>query len=570
MMTKENLIAAINAFLPQYEYHYGRPYEVGPGVVKIIDTWYANKANTPLFRALEKHPHYNGRYQIVLDESFHREIDMSEVNQFINWMLDSCDFTSDSGIWFRDTETEIDATIVYLSDHNIMVEVASPYDLTTMQFLIRREDCTPLEGKHIFTYKQREVLKTFKNHPTQYLEEYMKNYLNDAFPWLKVHSGAKASKVFRRICKEFELDKIEEFKQKWPRFADAINPLEVKRWTIISWNPIDYYTMSFGNDWQSCHTIDKTGKRGVGGEHYHGCYSSGTESYMLDESSVIVYTVDKSYNGNQFEYQPKMTRQVFNLSDDIIVQGRLYPQGNDVGAEENYATMRNIVQRVYTEALGGDNMWTVRKGTGACCEVIDTDYDATNYRDYASFDQCTVSRRAGWGGQLIRVGHAPICPKCGNTHDQREYIMCEDCMEEEKYCYHCNEVLCEDDGYIEAEDGNCFCDAYCAEQEGYVYCNNDYTWRHEEDDGVIYDEYDGNYYHVGWYDNYIVTEDGNAYWCEEHAIEDGYEYVDGEEVWIPADETRYCMECGRTVRADNYNDELGMCNDCAKEKEVTA
>lgn len=565
-LSKNDLIYAINEFLPQYEYNYGRPYEVGPGVVKIIDTWFANKANTPLFRALEKHPAYNGRYQIVLNEDFHRKIDGREVVKFIDFMYEHLDFQYGENVVYKDTETEMDGAYVVSSRAE---EIGVVYS-KRLKIWIHRNDLRAVDGRYILTMRQVEAVDMFRKNPMQYLSEDMREIFNEAFPWLKAHAGAKASKVFRRICKETKLDKIEEFKQKWPRFADAINPLEVKRWTIISWNPIDYYTMSFGNDWQSCHTIDKTGKRGVGGQHYHGCYSSGTESYMLDESSVIVYTVDKSYNGNEFEYQPKMTRQVFNLSDDIIVQGRLYPQGNDVGAEENYATMRNIVQRVYTEALGGDNMWTVRKGTSACCKVIDTDCDATNYRDYESFDQCTVSRRAGWGGQLIRVGHAPICPKCGNTHDQTECIMCEDCMEEEKYCYHCNEVLCEDDGYIEAEDGNCFCDAYCAGQEGYVYCNNDCTWRPIEDDGVIYDEYDGNYYHVGRYDSYIVTEDGNTYWCEEHAIEDGYEYVDGEEVWIPAYETRYCMECGRTVRADNYNDELGMCNDCAKEKEVTA
>ena len=555
--------------MPQYEYEYNHPYEVGKGVDIIVDTWYENKADTPIFRTLEKHPNYNGRYQIVLDESFHRNIDGDEVSEFINWMRENMDYKEGESVLYGDTETEVyGAHVSYARPNSICMEIGN-YLRANYTFYIERENCHPVDGRKIMTAEQCRALGAFKSCPMQYLNDELRERFNEAFPWLKIHAGAKASKVFRRICKDFELDKIDEFKQRWPRFADAINPLEVKRWTIVSWHPIDYFTMSFGNDWQSCHTIDKTGKRHVGGDHYNGCYSSGTLSYMLDGSSVVVYTVDKSYEGNEFELQPKMSRQMFHLSEDIMVQGRLYPQGNDVGAEDAYNTMRNIVQRVYAEAFGVPNMWTLKRGTSECCEVILTEDGATNYRDYQYYDNCTVSKRNGWGGQMIVVGHAPICPTCGCTHGEQDYIMCEDCRDIKK-CVYCGEEL--GDEYIETADGNYYCDEYCARNDGYVWCANTYEWRHYgswNDDDVIYDDYDGEYYYVG-YISYITTEDGNHYIAAEHAIEDGYEYIEDENEWIPADEARYCDHCERTVRESNYNEDLGMCDDCAEREEVTA
>ena len=41
------------------------------------------------------------------------------------------------------------------------------------------------------------------------------------------------------------------------KVGDAISPNKITRHTIISCNLVDYLTMSFGNSWASCHTIDK-------------------------------------------------------------------------------------------------------------------------------------------------------------------------------------------------------------------------------------------------------------------------------------------------------------------------
>lgn len=569
MMNKNDVINAINNFLPQYEYEYGKPYEVGSGVYNIVDEWYRNKANTPIFRAMEKHPAYNGRFQIVLNADFHRRIDSDEVSSFTDWMKEMLDFHEDEHVIYGDTETEMDeAVVTYTTPRAIHMIIKSPYGVwynlrTTFDFTVLREDCFAVDGRRIITEQQTNALNSFCVSPMQYFDDDMLNIFNDAFPWLKAHNGAKASKVFRRICKEFGLDQLDEFKARWPRFADSINPLNVTKWTIISWNPIDYLTMSFGSDWQSCHTIDKTGRRGVGGDHYHGCYSSGTLSYMMDPSSIVVYTVDRSYEGNEFEYQPKTSRQMFHISDDIIVQGRLYPQANDVGSKDIYDTMRDIVQRVYSESMHVPNSWKKTSGIDECCDVILTDDCATNYRDYESFGTCTVSKRNEWGGQLIQVGHAPICPLCGCEHDRSDNIMCEDCATT-IVCEHCGERINMDD-CVRTADGNYYCDSCCASEDGYVYCYNDDEWHFRDDDDVIYDNYMDEYYYISWCDDYIVTEDGNTYFCSEHAEMDGYTCLDNGK-WVDSDEAVTCPVCGAVVSYDDYDDELDMCDDCAEAK----
>ena len=59
---------------------------------------------------------------------------------------------------------------------------------------------------------------------------------------------------------------------KFAKYADSINPIKVKRHTVLSVHPIDYYTMSFGNSWTSCHCSASrcTGRDSSGTEHcYH-------------------------------------------------------------------------------------------------------------------------------------------------------------------------------------------------------------------------------------------------------------------------------------------------------------
>lgn len=367
------------------------------------------------------------------------------------------------------------------------------------------------------------------------------------------------------------------------QFADGINPINIKRHTIISINPIDYLTMSIGDNWNSCHSIKNPSDP--------GCYSSGTISYALDETTIIFYYVDNSYEEDEyFSFLPKQKRCAFYLGEDKLIQSRVYPDGRDGGDCGLAEEVRNIMQKVIADCLDIPNLWTLVKGKETATEMIDT--YGTHYPDYTYYNDVTTSFRLVNGEKnltKIRVGHEPFCMRCGNYYDRgdHEHIYCPDCKED--YEYHCE---CCGDGfdsdvddavYVRGE-GWMFCCSRCAERRDYVYCEDieeweyiDYAYLDEytgnyfacdgemiksfegyyyqdeynaEADGNRYcedigewsndyfqDDYDGNYYHNT--DYMVETSRGYKYYNEVHAEEDGCHYCEDTETWEYADDCYY-------------------------------
>lgn len=319
----------------------------------------------------------------------------------------------------------------------------------------------------------------------QYLDEESVNTINTLFPWIKPHNGAKTSKVINRICRDFGLTAHEDYNREYGKFADAINPTEITRWTILSVNPIDFLMMSNGNSWKSCHWIDKT-YRGVG-RGYGGCYSSGTLSYAEDEVSIVLYTVDGSYKGTEYELQPKIHRQMFHYYKGILIQGRLYPNDQEGSGTQDtqetldlYKQFREIAQRVISECFGLPNLWKNKKGTSECGKVSLS--EGTHYHDYLHYSNCNVSYNKSMYGDdsapaiRMTIGHAPICPVCGEEHDNQECILCNDCYRGGYVCERCGESVSEADG-IRIGD-YWYCCAECAENDGYVWCANVDEWHY--------------------------------------------------------------------------------------------
>ena len=197
--------------------------------------------------------------------------------------------------------------------------------------------------------------------------------------------------------------------------------------------------MSFGTNWASCHTIDKNNMRGSSSS-YNGCYSSGTESYMLDESSFIMYTVTPDFDENKgLENADKERRCVFFYGEDKLIQSRLYPDGRDGGDASIAGDFRSIAQKVIAECLNAPNLWMLERDTAG--HYIDTVEDSTHYRDYDHYDDNTVSflKRSENDNvknvKMIPVGHEPICPNCGSSHTNEKNILCNSCLGEGTCCY---------------------------------------------------------------------------------------------------------------------------------------
>lgn len=577
-------------FLPRYEYARGKNYEPTTwGIDAILYEWHDQKAN--IINAFERHPNYNGRYQIVLDESFCREVDRSEIYSFYEWIKallpeakpfrayvaepDWDYYNNYSQSWVKgEMDRFIGKTcnVRAVRSDGVGVKLSLKtgnkkscfdtdyfwFDSKHLTFIYQRGSFYP--PKNSLNSSQLGALYTVMvTNANQYLDDEETKLLNEQFPALKLHNGGKTSRVIKRICHLFDLNKRDDFNARYTRFADAINPLKVKRWTILSVHPVDYWTMSFGNSWTSCQSVDKTDLNGVYSGSYHGAWSGGTESYMLDPSSIVVYTVDKTYGGNEFELEPKITRQMFHIGEGgkQMVQGRLYPQDNDSGAEASYKEMREIVQRVISECFANVNRWNPKKGTVACRSHIRT--RGVHYTDYTYFENCTYMSLFDVDAESldrIIVGANPICPTCGDRHDTRECICCRDCAREYEYeCPECGEGFDSDDyDAVHTYDDNWYCCANCAERAGYVFCENDDEW-HYDNSEVIYDDYMGSYYY-DYYEDFVITEDGHTYGCAENAEWAGYRYAYDCGKWLREREVVWDEERGEYIRRPNEDEEV--------------
>lgn len=427
------------------------------GCDRIIDTWQENKGD--LILLMSKHPNYNGKYQIAFDSDFEREINPEEVRKFFNYVeawgeenrdkflvkkligpfsylecdqirnrmskIISClkEIESNGGVVSQDYLRSC------LSEHRKFDNICEQFIRGAMWGRCTRycDDFYTAESYKEYRDRFGDILYYLSKYHSQFLDEKIVDDLNSLFPDLKATVGQKTSRIVNKYCKFIGIDKDPEYQKKYAAYADAVNPLMVKRHTVISCHPIDYLTMSFGNSWASCHTIDKFNVRGKN-NGYSGCYSGGTLSYMLDGTSAVFYTVDKSYSGDRIELEPKITRNMFHIGQDKIIQGRVYPQSSDE-YENIYQINREIVQKVISDCMGKPNLWTIIKGTSECEKVVDS--EGVHYKDYLNYDNCNVSYLRNPDNMRnlnkIVVGHTAICPCCGNNHKYEEAIECRDC-----------------------------------------------------------------------------------------------------------------------------------------------
>lgn len=307
-------------------------------------------------------------------------------------------------------------------------------------------------------------------------------------------------------------------------YGDAINPIKVKRHTYISINPLDYITMSFGNGWASCHTIDYDNVRPNNGEHsYSGCYMSGTLSYMMDGSSIIMYTTNEDIDASHPWEADKINRCVFNLGEEKFTQGRTYPDGRDNPNNEEAVTIasifRNIFQRVISECLDVPNMWVIKRNNH--------DYtvtSGTHYKDYYHYeDTCTCLLKGSVNSNPIYIGHNPICPVCGKTHTRESSLHCMDnheCQSNGNYveCHRCGSIINRDVAIHDVDTDNYYCDSDCANNGECYFCYNVEEWH---SDNIFYDEYDEEWFYDP--DGFCIeTLDGNYFQTEENAQAYGY------------------------------------------------
>ena len=423
---KENLLQLMENLLDDYDYSYSRS-----ALEKILDTWIENKAN--LIKCFKKHPNYvPGKFMIAFNMDLERKTDTEMTKEFFNWVLQTPAIALKNDVP-KEVEEMRKKEGCYLLPFDAYIALSCDGMLRTLGVLLTSEQA----------------------------EE-----INRVFPFTHAHTGQKTNRVVNKIMKYLGYDKHPDYNKEYAKYADSMSPMTIKRHTILSLNPIDYLTMSFGNSWASCHTIDKENKRDMPNS-YQGAYCSGTISYMLDGTSMVFYTVDASYEGTEFYDEPKITRQMFHWQRPTLVQGRLYPQDKDYNSESLYNQYRAIVHKFLSEMHDFGNLWNVKKGVREASFWIRS--AGTHYRDYENYDNCTISLLSGEENNhdAMTVGHEPICVYCGRTHEHEDLL---NCCGEIKICADCGREIATRRERVYERDGKYYCSdcsficAYCHKQ----------------------------------------------------------------------------------------------------------
>lgn len=419
-----------------------------------------------LWDAFSKHPNWNGRGQIILrGVDMRRHIDSAEAIRFFRYVYDVLDTLPDDQrynyrcgyqiIPYAEGKAKIDkikANRVLAERLYYHYRGVGKYSLADKVVKAYRRLYAESEKYRLVEKYEKELnCLTLIKERIKYDKEYIvtdcvAEQVNEIMEDPRFTSeGTKFSRLVGKLCKRMGINKHVDiqtvsftrqdgtvvsrtvdkgYNKQFAAFGDAINPLSVKATAVISVNPMDYYTMSFGKSWASCHTIDKKNRRGCENS-YHGMYCSGPESYMLDNSTIIMSYIPDDYEGKP-EYSDKLKRCTFHLGEDKVIQGRVYPDGRDGGDDSLAGDMRKIMCKVVSEVFETPNFWKYKGGTDVCESVIDS--YGTHYRDYENYDDCGVAYMKRIDGYIntryISVGSDPICPECGQTHELNGELFC--------------------------------------------------------------------------------------------------------------------------------------------------
>lgn len=330
------------------------------------------------------------------------------------------------------------------------------------------------------------TLRLLAGHSQKEISSEEAEAINNFGYYREVKPGTKRSRVLNALFKEVPVDgdkkidatafaddhedenrSFDSYNKIFARAADAVNPLKIKRITVLSVNICDYLLASNGNSWSSCHFINANGA-------YRGCYKAGTLSYANDKTSMVFYTVSSEYSGSSWRLEPKITRQMFHYQNGNLLQSRLYPKGWEA-ANENYSDYREVVQKIMSDCLGVPNLWK-KLLLGDWSEIYTYD-DSLHYRDYEEYPkECVMSYNKEFENQThlgIEIGGRSYCVDCGaeryaDDSDENKSLQCYDCREREVYCTHCGVVYNVDD--IHEIDGGYYCESCC------FYCDYHNEW----------------------------------------------------------------------------------------------
>ena len=402
----DKLVDDVMALLTKYG-HRNSEY----GVCKMLNEYFTNKKD--LIELFQKSEHYIGDMRIMIDIELERENNAIDIRNFCDGFPNDVKakdillkFKDENGKKFEDyLRTGVNS----ITAKDLMKsEVVTSLKRATEQQNTFASDGATKESHNVYN-DFYSAIYDFRIISTSTISHENAEHMNEKY---KVREGMKTSRAFNRVCAFYGIDKAKKYNKLFAEYADMVSGLKRKLKFFISVNPIDYLTMSFGVNWASCHTIDKENRRNMDNS-YSGMYCGGTLSYMLDETSIITFV--HNHVPTDFANEGKIYRCMFHYGKNILVQGRVYPQGND-GRTDLYKVFRNYVQDELAPIIGlTDTIWR-KKDDGDVGGNVDS--YGCHYRDYTNFDNCNVSyprERSESRDNVIKIGASGICPYCGGS-----------------------------------------------------------------------------------------------------------------------------------------------------------
>ena len=389
------------------------------GLLTNIEKSIAAKAS--LMEIFKNSPYHNGKGQLILQMEIERPVDediISSYSSYIKYIAHDYYLNQEAtidGYTYSDAESKKEKlgkfirTVNYmnLSDEDIIIKgvpfseyrkefdllknIIWDFEISDEYYYVGNDVYTTMENKNLYD-KACVISDAIKHCIGKQLEDESDiEKLANAFPSSQCRKGIKISRVVQKCLKELGLYQIamenekETFNKKYAAWTDAVSPMKIKKWSVLSINFVDFLTMSHGDTWTSCLNTDKNGKF-TEGEYCEGFNSKRVLDYALDQSTMVFYTIDENYNGADFELQPKSTRQLFHFGENKLVQARLYPQSR-VSRRNIYTQYRTNVEHLLADAMGEANLWSSpERGTiESDGNVVNIPYDSYINGDYIDF-----------------------------------------------------------------------------------------------------------------------------------------------------------------------------------------
>lgn len=381
------------------------------GVCCMLDTYFTNKAD--LINLFKTSEHYIGNMRIAFDIELEREHNPIQISNWCEHFLRSVEARPHLVKMVDEEGKKIDdylttgisrLSLKDLMDDALREKLSSPNG-KRKQFSTRGEWIQSIDE---FNRLDNFIAFEFGRHTCATLSSRMAEKTKDCHIPVKLVPGMKTSRAMNKVCAHYGIDKLPKYNKLFAEYADMVSDLKRKLKFFISLNPLDYLTMSFGVNWSSCQTIDRSNIRQMPNS-YSGQYCNGVLSYMLDSTSMITYVHNDIPENIE---EGKIYRNMFHYKNELLIQGRIYPQGND-GATDLYSIFRGFVQQEMSKMLGMKNEW--KQKPYRCGDY--TSSIGNHYRDYTHFNDCNIScpTERTCTDNIISIGHHGVCPVCGTT-----------------------------------------------------------------------------------------------------------------------------------------------------------